>query len=88
MSYDVGLRCGLDIGLLWLWRRPVAAAPILPRAWELPYAAGAALKKEKINKRNTLFQKYFSAKYIQGNETNTVHFCACLCNQKLWSLNV
>jgi len=28
--------------LLWLWRRPVATAPIQPLAWEPPYAAGAA----------------------------------------------
>jgi len=28
--------------LLWLWRRPVATAPIRPLAWEPPYAAGAA----------------------------------------------
>ena len=27
---------------LWLWRRPVATAPIRPLAWEPPYAAGAA----------------------------------------------
>ena len=28
--------------MLWLWRRPVATAPIRPLAWEPPYAAGAA----------------------------------------------
>jgi len=28
--------------LLWLWRRPVATAPIQPLAWEPPYAAGVA----------------------------------------------
>ena len=36
-----------DPALLWLWRRRTAAAPIPPLAWELPYAAGAALKKKK-----------------------------------------
>ena len=30
-----------------LWRRPVAMAPIRPLAWELPYAVGMALKKNK-----------------------------------------
>ena len=30
--------------LLWLWHRLAAAAPIPPLAWELPYAAGVALK--------------------------------------------
>ena len=33
--------------LLWLWRRPATAASIPPLAWEPPYAAGAALKKQK-----------------------------------------
>ena len=32
-----------DPALPWLWRsRPAATAPIRPRAWEPPYAAGAA----------------------------------------------
>ena len=30
-----------------LWRRPVATAPIITLAWELPYAMGAALEKVK-----------------------------------------
>ena len=33
--------------LLWLWRRTAATALIRPLSWELPYAAGVALKKEK-----------------------------------------
>ena len=33
--------------LLWPWHRPAAAAPIQPLAQELPYATGAALKKNK-----------------------------------------
>ena len=31
--------------LLWLWGRLPIVAPVQPLAWELPYAAGAALKK-------------------------------------------
>ena len=42
MSCSVGCRRGSDPTLLWLWRRPVATAPIRPLAWEPPYAAGAA----------------------------------------------
>ena len=38
MSCVVGHRCGLDPMLLWLWHRPVDAAPIQPLLWELPYA--------------------------------------------------
>ena len=37
--------------LLWLWRRPVAAALIRPLAWEPPYAASAALKRQKTKKK-------------------------------------
>ena len=50
MSCGVGRRCTLDPELLlWLWRRPVATAPIRPLAWEPPYAAGVVLKSgEKI----------------------------------------
>ena len=40
----VGRRLILHPGLLWLWCRPVATAPIQPLAWEPQYAAGAALK--------------------------------------------
>ena len=47
MSGDVGNRHGSDLVLLWLWRRPAAIAPIQPLAWELPYAAGMALKGQK-----------------------------------------
>jgi len=42
VSCGVGCRRGLDPALLWLWRRPVATAPIQPLAWEPPYAAGVA----------------------------------------------
>ena len=36
--------------MLWLWRRPVATAPIRLLAWEPPYAAGAALEKTEKKK--------------------------------------
>ena len=50
MSCSVGCRQSLDLGWLWLRRRPAAAAPIQPLAQELPYAMCAALKKDYINK--------------------------------------
>ena len=36
---------------MWLWCRPVAAAPIQPLAWEPPYAVGVALKRQEKNER-------------------------------------
>ena len=46
MSCGVGCRRGSDLILLWLWRRPAAAALITPLAWESPYGAGVALKRK------------------------------------------
>ena len=54
----IGLFPGLaqwvkDPALLWLWRRLEATAPIRPLAWELPYAAEAAIEKAKRQKKQT-----------------------------------
>ena len=51
MSCGVGRRGGSDPALLWVWRRPAAAALIQPLAWELPCAKGVALKKKKREKK-------------------------------------
>ena len=51
MSRGVGCRRGSDPALLWLWRGPVATAPIRPLAWEPPYAARAALEMAKRPKK-------------------------------------
>ena len=53
MSCDVGCRCGSDLALLWLWCRVAVAALIRLLAWELPHAAGAALKRPKKEKKKT-----------------------------------
>ena len=47
MSCSVGHRHGLDLALLRLWHRPAAVTLI----WEPPYAAGAALKRQKKKKK-------------------------------------
>ena len=52
MSCAVGHRHNSDPTLLWPWCRLAAATPIRPLAWELPYAADAALKKLKKKKFN------------------------------------
>ena len=47
MSCGVGRRWGLDLALLWLWRRPAAIALIRPLVWDPPYAVRVALKKKR-----------------------------------------
>ena len=51
LSCSVGRRCSSDLALLWLWRRPAAAPPIRPLAWEPPHAVGMALKRQKTRKQ-------------------------------------
>ena len=46
MSCGRGCRHSWDPALLWLWRRPVATAPVQPLAWEPLYAMGAALERK------------------------------------------
>ena len=60
VSYGVSHRPGSDPELLWLWCRPAAVALIQPRAWELPYAAGVALKsKKQIAKKKKKKKSHF-----------------------------
>ena len=47
MRCDVVYRYGSGLALLWLWSRLAAAATVRPLAWELPYAKGMALKRER-----------------------------------------
>ena len=61
-----------DPALLWLWCRPAAVVLIRPLAWESPYAAGAALKRQKKTKQNkteSLFhsddRSYFKIMYFK-----------------------
>ena len=52
MSCGVVCRRSSDPALPWLWRRPVATAPIRPLAWEPPCAEGEALEKAKRQNNN------------------------------------
>ena len=58
MSCGVGRRRGSDLSWLWLWlwHRPAATVLIQPLAWELPYATGAALKRQKTKKKKNYGQ--------------------------------
>ena len=53
VSCGVGCRRGSDLALLWLWCRLVDTAPIRPLAWEPPYAASAARKRQEKEKLMT-----------------------------------
>ena len=71
-SCGVGRRRGSDPALLWLWRRPVATARIRPLAWELPYAAEAALEiakrqKKKKKKSPTAEGAWFQRGYLSAS---------------------
>ena len=65
----LAMKCGIgpDPGLLWLWRRLAAAAPIQPLAWELPYASSAALKSKKKERK-----KDRNVKIIQSSLTRSI----------------
>ena len=58
VSCGVGHGRSSVLALLWLWGRPAAEAPIVPLAWELPYAAGVALKDKRRRRRGHLFTEY------------------------------
>ena len=67
MSCGVGHRLGSDLMWLWLWCRPVAAAPVQPLAWKHPYATGAALKSNK-QKQKTNSYKEMKVTKMQAKE--------------------
>ena len=48
------LQMRLRSGVVWLWCRPAAAAPIQPLTWEPPYAVGVALKRQKEKRLRTI----------------------------------
>ena len=50
--------------MLWLWCRTVATAPIQPLAWEIPYAAGVALKSKKKKKKKKRRVGFTNAKLL------------------------
>ena len=56
--WSPALLSGVRIWLCWeLWCRSAAAAPIRPRAWELPYATGAVLKKQNKQTKKVEWKK-------------------------------
>ena len=79
----IGRRHGSDSELLWLSRRPAAATLIQPLAWELPYAAGAALKrknKKQKTKKQTNKKPAWSSLVAQWE----LLIQCCHCNGSSW----
>ena len=73
ISCGVGQRRGLDPTLLWLWRRPAAVAPTGPVAWETPYAAGAALKRQKTERKKKKKQRKRETIVQLSKESKEIH---------------
>ena len=69
MSCGVGCRHGSDQVFLWLWLE--VAALIQPLAWELTYAAHAALNKQtNKNIPKHVEAKQYAAKQSLGHQRN------------------
>ena len=79
MSHGIVDRCHSDLALLWLWCRPAAGAPVQPLAWELPYAAGVALKQNKNKKnRNKTVHRNKGLNYCWASETLVKEFATVI----------
>ena len=51
LSCGAGRRCGSDLALLWLWRRPAAVALIRPLAWGTSICCKRGPKKQNKRER-------------------------------------
>ena len=63
VSSGAGGRHGSHLVLLWLWCRLAVAVLIGPLAWELSYAAGMALKRQKKKKSVYGVHKFLSPEF-------------------------
>ena len=61
--------------MLWLWRRPVATAPIQPLAREPPYAAGAAQEIATTTTTTTKDKKTKDKEKKRKKESNPIYNC-------------
>ena len=76
MSCGVGHRRGSDLALwLWLWQKLTAAAPFLPLACKLLYAAGVAQKRKEKEKRKE--------NNLTINLSVPASLCLCACGQQV-----
>ena len=61
MTCGVGCRCGSDLALLWLWRRPAAVA-LIRQTLSLGTSIGRECGPEKPKPQNNWEIKFFAAK--------------------------
>ena len=83
MSCSVGQRCGLDPELLLLWYSPGRCSSNSTLAWELPYAAGAALKSKNkklwlVKQINVIYNR--NSKDLLSTRQNPYPRKPCSCN--------
>ena len=81
VSCSLGHRCGLDLLVLWLEHGQAATALIQRLAWELPYAAGTELKRQKKKKK-----KKIVLLYCNEDVTHDVRDCFFLVFSKIYAL--
>ena len=70
VNCGIGHRRSLDPVLLWLWHRLVTTALTGLLAWEPPYTAGAALKRQKDKKKIKIKIKKIKSSYFHLIITN------------------
>ena len=84
MSRGADCRCGLDPMLLSLWCRLAAVALIRSLAWELPYAAGVAIKSKKKKKSSTNSSECWPLCWLREDHSPlvlvTTYICVGLCS--------
>ena len=87
MSCGIGHRYGSAPVLLWLWHRLAAVAPIGPLAWEPPYAAGVALKRQKDKKKKKCSEPWFkikSKRNLRGDKIREAWLTARTGGRRWW----
>ena len=79
LAHGASCRCGLDLVWLWLWlwSRPAAIALIQPLAWGLPYAAGAALKRQKKRKEKNIRDQRKFREGVTGEQGSAENGISC-----------
>ena len=67
MSCDVGHRHSSDLKWLWLWCGAADTALIQPLVWDPPYAAGAAIERDKKKKKKRITLKWKIENEVKWN---------------------